>query len=198
MFTGIVQSIGTIAHTEVRGGDVRLTIEAAASADWNLRLGDSVSVDGVCLTVVALDGSRFAADVSTETLARTTLGERTAGSAVNLEPALCLGDRLGGHLVSGHVDGRGQVLAIADDARAQRWTFAAPVQLMRYIAVKGSITVDGVSLTVNAVAAQQFEVALIPHTLAVTTLGRRRIGDRVNLEIDLIARYVERLQTGGD
>lgn len=193
MFTGIVQAKGRIAAVEPRGGDVRLSIEAAAFGLADVAIGDSIAVSGVCLTAVAFDGSRFAADCSPETLARTTLGMLGVGAPVNLEKSLRLADRLGGHLVSGHVDGIGRVAAITPDARAERWRYTMPTALARYVAVKGSITVDGVSLTVNAVGDDWFEVALIPHTVAVTTFSDRREGAPVNLEVDLVARYVERL-----
>lgn len=193
MFTGIVQAKGRIAAVEPRGGDVRLSIEAAALGLADVAIGDSIAVSGVCLTAVAFDGSRFAADCSPETLARTTLGMLGVGAPVNLEKSLRLADRLGGHLVSGHVDGIGRVAAILPDARAERWRYTMPTALARYVAVKGSITVDGVSLTVNAVGDDWFEVALIPHTVAVTTFSDRREGAPVNLEVDLVARYVERL-----
>lgn len=193
MFTGIVQATGRIAALEPRGGDLRLVVEAADLGLDDVGLGDSICISGVCLTVVAREAATLAFDVSTETLACTSLGARVAGDAVNLEKALRLADRLGGHLVSGHVDGVGSVVAIAPDARAQRWLFRAPPTLMRYIAPKGSIAVDGVSLTVNEVDGDTFGVALIPHTVAATTFGQRQVGDAVNLEIDTVARYVERL-----
>jgi riboflavin synthase len=193
MFTGIVQATGRIAALEPRGGDLRLVVEAAGLGLDDVALGDSICISGVCLTVIARAAATLAFDVSTETLACTSLGARTPGDAVNLEKALRLADRLGGHLVSGHVDGVGSVVAITPDARAQRWLFRAPPALMRYIAVKGSIAVDGVSLTVNEVDGDTFGVALIPHTVAATTFGQRREGDAVNLEIDTVARYVERL-----
>ena len=196
MFTGIIETLGHIAALERRGGDLRLTIACANSTGiWAdpLRLGESIAVSGVCLTVVAFDMEGFSADVSTETLARTTLGGKNIGDAVNLERALLPTTRLGGHLVAGHIDGVGEVLAIADDARAQRWRFRAPVELMRFIAEKGSIAIDGTSLTVNAVGPDWFEVALIPHTIAHTTFASTGQGAPVNLEVDLIARYVERL-----
>lgn len=193
MFTGIVEAKGRIAAVEARGGDVRLCIEAAALGLADVAVGDSIAVSGVCLTAVALDGGRFAADCSPETLARTTLGTLGVGAPVNLEKSLRLGDRLGGHLVSGHVDGVGRVDAIAPDARAERWRIALPAALARFVAVKGSIAVDGVSLTVNAVGDDWFEFALIPHTVAATTFADRREGAQVNLEVDLVARYVERL-----
>ena len=193
MFTGIIQAIGHIVSRESRGGDARLLIDAGALDLGDVALGDSIAVAGVCLTVVARDGAHWAADVSAETLRLTTLGTLAAGAAVNLEKALRLADRLGGHLVSGHVDGVGQVVRIEDDGASQRWVFRVPAPLARYIAVKGSISVDGTSLTVNAVAADTFGVTLIPHTLAMTTFGARRVGDALNIEVDLIARYAERL-----
>lgn len=193
MFTGIIQAVGHIAQREERGGDARIVIDAGTLDLADVALGDSIAVAGVCLTAVELDGTRFAADVSAETLRLTTLGALAAGDAVNLEKSLRLADRLGGHLVSGHVDGVGAVVDVRDDGGSQRWTFRAPAPLARYIAVKGSICVDGTSLTVNEVTGDTFGVTLIPHTLAVTTFGARRAGDAVNLEVDLVARYVERL-----
>ena len=193
MFTGIIQGTGTIARSEARGGDVRLTIVAPALDFSDIAIGDSISVSGVCLTAVDLGNHTFAADVSTETLALTTLGGLRDGDAVNLEKALRFSDRLGGHLVSGHVDGVGRIVSIEPDARSQRWTIEAPLELARYIAAKGSICVDGVSLTVNAVEGARFSVNLIPHTVEVTTFAQRRPGDRVNLEVDMMARYAERL-----
>jgi riboflavin synthase len=195
MFTGIVQATGSVARTEPRGGDLRLVIAAPDFATAGIAPGDSIAVSGCCLTVVAIDNGALAFDVSTESLSLTTLGGLREGAAVNLEPALRWSDRLGGHLVSGHVDGVGSIVSIEPDARSQRWTIEAPPMLARYIAAKGSICVDGVSLTVNAVADARFEVNLIPHTAAHTSLRERRVGDRVNLEIDLLARYVERLHS---
>ena len=200
MFTGIVQAVGHIASREERGSDARIVIDAGTLDLADVALGDSIAVAGVCLTVVALDCARWSADVSAETLRLTTLGTLAAGDAVNLEKALRLADRLGGHLVSGHVDGVGQVvrvdLASDDIGGSQRWTFRVPAPLARYIAVKGSVCVDGTSLTVNAVDGDTFGVTLIPHTLAVTTFGRRKAGDAVNIEVDLMARYAERLFAG--
>ena len=198
MFTGIIESVGRLAAREPRGGDVRFTF-ATGSLPWlgergeDVRLGESIAVNGVCLTVVAFDAGSFQADASTETLGLTTLGDLAEGAALNLERAMRPTDRLGGHLVSGHVDGLGRVLSVHADARAQRWRFAAPAPLLKYIAKKGSICVDGVSLTVNAVDGEGFEVALIPHTVAHTRFAETAVGDAVNLEIDLVARYVERL-----
>lgn len=193
MFTGIVQAIGRIESREARGGDQRLVIEAGDLGLDDVREGDSIAVAGVCLTALDIDGTRFAADVSNETLSLTTLGALAVGAAVNLEKALRLSDRLGGHLVSGHVDGMARVVAVEGDARSQRWTFEVPPPLARYIAAKGSVCLDGVSLTVNTVEGARFSVNLIPHTQAATTFGQRGVGDAVNLEIDLMARYAERL-----
>ncbi|HNR92611.1 MAG TPA: riboflavin synthase [Dokdonella sp.] len=193
MFTGIVQAIGRIETREARGGDMRLVIDTGALGLDDVREGDSIAVAGVCLTALDIDGTRFAADVSNETLSLTTLGALVVGAAVNLEKALRLNDRLGGHLVSGHVDGIARVVAVEGDARSQRWTFEVPPPLARYIAAKGSVCLDGVSLTVNTVHDARFSVNLIPHTQAVTSFGQRGIGDPVNLEVDLMARYAERL-----
>ena len=193
MFTGIVQDVGEVRARVPRGGDVRLTIGVKSLDLSRTAEGDSVCVQGVCLTALALTPSGFEADVSAETLALTTLGTLAVGSPVNLEPALRAGDPLGGHLVSGHVDGLGEVVITREEARSLRVTIAAPAALTRFIAPKGSITVEGVSLTVNEVEGAQFGVNLIPHTRTVTTLGRLEKGARVNLEIDQVARYVERL-----
>ena len=193
MFTGIIEGVGRLASIDTRGGDARLSIEAGSLPFDDVRLGESIAVNGVCLTVVAFNAKYFEADASNETLSLTTLGGLAPGALVNLERAMRPTDRLGGHLVSGHVDGVGKVLGIVPDARAQRWRFAAPQALLRYIAKKGSICVDGVSLTVNEVDEQGFEVALIPHTVAHTAFADTGVGDAVNLEIDLVARYVERL-----
>jgi len=196
MFTGIIEGVGRLAALERRGGDVRLTVEVGSLPFDAVQLGESIAVNGVCLTVIEFDASSFAADASNETLALTTLGALNVGDTLNLERAMRPTDRLGGHLVSGHVDGLGRVERIEPDARAQRWRFSAPTQLLRYIAKKGSICVDGVSLTVNEVDDAGFEVALIPHTVANTRFAQTRVNDAVNLEIDLVARYVERLLAG--
>ncbi|TAK39683.1 MAG: riboflavin synthase [Lysobacteraceae bacterium] len=193
MFTGLVQGVGRLLAREARGGDARLRIAFGTLDAADIALGESIAVNGCCLTVVSFDADAFEADASNETLALTTLGRLPVGAALNLERSLRAADRMGGHLVSGHVDGIGRVLAIEPDARAQRWRFAAPPPLLRYIAKKGSICVDGASLTVNDVDAAGFEVALIPHTVAHTAFAATRAGDAVNLEVDLVARYVERL-----
>jgi riboflavin synthase len=195
MFTGIVQAIGTIAQVEQRGGDTRLIVDASALDRGDVAIGDSICVSGVCLTAVAVSGTRFAADLSVETLACTTLGGLNVGDGVNLEKSLRLADRIGGHLVSGHVDGVGLVAAIELDGRSLRWTFEVPGDLSRYIAAKGSICIDGVSLTVNTVERNLFGVNLIPHSMEVTTFQHKGAGDPVNIEVDLIARYVERLHS---
>ena len=193
MFTGIVQDVGRVVSREARGGDERLLIAFGRLDASGMNVGDSICVQGCCLTAVELGDRTFAADVSRETLSLTTLGDLKPGSRVNLEPSLKAGDPLGGHLVSGHVDGVGEVAAIGGDARSTRIEVTAPPALARYIARKGSVTLDGVSLTVNEVQGATFGVNLIPHTQAVTTLGSLGIGTRVNIEIDPIARYVERL-----
>ena len=197
MFTGIIEGVGRLAAREARGGDARLRIEVGSLPFERVALGESIAVNGTCLTVVAFDAGAafpyFEADASTETLALTTLGRLPPGATLNLERAMRPDDRLGGHLVSGHVDGVGEVLDIQPDARAQRWRFRAPTALLRYIAKKGSICVDGVSLTVNGVDDSGFEVALVPHTIAHTAFGETKPGDAVNLEVDMLARYVERL-----
>ena len=193
MFTGLVQGVGHLAARTARGGDARLRIAIGTLPLADAQLGESIAVNGVCLTVVAFDGTAFDADASNETLALTTLGVLPIDAPLNLERALRASDRLGGHLVSGHVDGVGKVLAIEPDARAQRWRFAAPQPLLRYIAKKGSICVDGTSLTVNEVDELGFEVALVPHTVAHTAFQATRTGDPVNIEVDQVARYVERL-----
>ena len=193
MFTGLVQGVGHLAARTARGGDARLRIAIGTLPLADAQLGESIAVNGVCLTVVAFDGTAFEADASNETLALTTLGVLPIDAPLNLERALRAGDRLGGHLVSGHVDGVGKVRSIEPDARAQRWSFTAPAPLLRYIAKKGSICVDGTSLTVNEVDEHGFEVALVPHTVAHTAFQATRAGDPVNIEVDQVARYVERL-----
>jgi len=193
MFTGLIEGIGTLIKRFPINGDVSLHICAGNLPFTDVILGESIAINGVCLTVIDFTDTEFFADVSSETLALTTLGQLTEGCAVNLERALRPTDRLGGHLVSGHVDGVGYVEQITNQARAQCWRFKVPDKLLRYIAVKGSICVDGVSLTVNAVDNTGFEVALIPHTLQNTAFHRLAVGTAVNLEVDMLARYVERL-----
>jgi riboflavin synthase len=200
MFTGLVQEVGDLRSIERLGdarasADARIVVGFKALERARLSVGASISVDGVCLTVAALDADGFAADVSGETLRVTTLGAKPAGARLNLEPALRAGDSLGGHWVSGHVDGVAEVLTTTADARSLRVLLSAPKPLARYIARKGSVTLDGVSLTVNDVEGANFSINLIPHTLEVTTLGALAAGSRLNLEIDLLARYVERLAT---
>lgn len=193
MFTGIVQDLGRVERAESHGGDMRLVVACNRLDLSRARVGDSISVQGCCLTMTQLEGSTFAADLSRETLALTTLGSLKSGSPVNLEPALRAGDVLGGHLVSGHIDGVGLVSAVSTDARSRRLRVEPPASLTRYIAAKGSVTVDGVSLTVNEVDATGFAVNIIPHTQVATTLGTLKSGDRVNIEVDQLARYIERL-----
>lgn len=195
MFTGIVQSVGTIETVTPLDAGVRLVIDAGGLDGSGVAVGDSICVQGACLTVVAIDGGRLAFDVSRETL-ECTVGLDRAG-AVNLESSLALGDKLGGHLVTGHVDGLGEVIAFEAEGESKRLRLRVPAALARYVARKGSITIDGVSLTVNRIEDELFEVNLIPHTLAVTTLSRLAAGAKVNLEVDLIARYVERMLNPG-
>ena len=198
MFTGIIKAKGTVSALEQRGGDVRLSINSDGLPFSDFELGESIAVNGVCLTAVALRDDGFDTDVSTETLQVTALGGLAAGSSVNLEPSLALGERLGGHLVSGHVDCVGEVVKREADARSVRFGFEIPREYGRYVARKGSVTVDGVSLTVNAVSAGGFEVNIIPHTAEQTLFGDYRVGSRVNIEVDLLARYIERLLSAGE
>lgn len=196
MFTGIIESVGRIRAVEPRGGDMRLRVEAGELDVTDIKIGDSIAVSGVCLTVVERDGKLLVFDVSGETAARTTFSGARAGAYVNLEKALLPITRLGGHLVSGHVDGVGTVTGREAAARSVRLTIEAPQELAKYIAVKGSICVDGVSLTVNQVDGAEFGLNLIPHTLAETTFNDLDAGRRVNLEVDILARYLERLLLG--
>jgi riboflavin synthase len=196
MFTGIIIATGRVASVAQNGGDMELGIDAAALDFKRIAIGDSVSVQGACLTVTRMEDTRFYADVSRETMAKTTLGALSAGSRVNLEPSLRAGDALGGHWVSGHVDAVGKLKTLVQDARSWRLEFELPAPLMRFVASKGSICVDGVSLTVNKVEGRRFDVNIIPHTLKVTTLGELKADDGVNIEIDVIARYLERLMPG--
>ncbi|MGM0678109.1 riboflavin synthase [Ectothiorhodospira marina] len=196
MFTGIIQSVGTLGATEDRGGDSRLTLRTGKLDLSDVQLGDSIAVNGVCLTAVALPGDGFVADVSRETLSKTSLGALGIGDPVNLEKALTPTTRLGGHLVSGHVDGLGEVTAVEQEARSWRYHVRVPDDLARYIAPKGSVCIDGVSLTVNTVDGAVFTVNIVPHTQQETIIHGYRVGTRVNIEVDIIARYLERLLLG--
>ena len=196
MFTGIIQAVGCVAALQPRGGDLRLRVHAAGLDLAQVALGDSIATNGVCLTVTAKESDGYWADVSAESVACTTLGALRVGDPLNLELALTPSGRLGGHLVSGHVDGVGEVIARRVDGRSLRLRLRAPAGLARYIAAKGSICVDGISLTVNAVDGAEFDLNIVPHTLAGTSLADVAPGRRVNLEVDLVARYLERLLLG--
>lgn len=198
MFTGIIATTGKVSAIRVSGGDWRLTITCPGLDFADVQLGDSIAVSGICLTVVDLQPQAFVADVSRETLACTTMGNWKEGELVNLEKALTPESRLGGHIVSGHVDGVGELVSRRADARSERLVFRVPPELARYIAHKGSICIDGASLTVNEVSGNEFGVNIIPHTAQRTTLHLYKAGRRVNLEVDVIARYLERLLSGGD
>jgi riboflavin synthase len=196
MFTGIIEAVGTVASLESRGSDMRITIRSGKLDLGDVKLGDSIAVNGICLTAVALPGDGFVADVSNETIRRSAFAGLKVGSRVNLEKALTPTTRLGGHLVSGHVDGVGELLSLNNDGRSVKMRIQAPAELARYVAEKGSITVDGVSLTVNAVDGRLFDLNIVPHTMQETTLVDFSVGQRINLEVDLIARYLERLLLG--
>jgi len=196
VFTGIIQATGEIKRLDPRGGDMRLSISSPGLEMGNVSLGDSIAVNGVCLTVIEWDNSGFSADVSRESLERTTLGSLAKGNKVNLEKALTLQTPLGGHLVSGHVDGVGEIIAMEQLARAKEFWVRAPAGLAKYIAEKGSICIDGISLTVNAIKGAEFRLTIVPHTLDVTTMSQFSVGQKVNLEVDIIARYLERLLLG--
>ena len=204
MFTGIVAATGVLKSLETFEGDLRIRFEVPNELMTETNVGDSCAVSGVCLTMLEPDETGFSADVSTETLDKTSLGNRQEGDRVNLELAMKASDRFGGHLVSGHVDGLATLVSRHKDARSERFVFAAPKPLARYIAPKGSVCLDGVSLTVNEVEDNRFSICIIPHTLDVTTFGDIAVGDKVNLEVDLIARYLDRLnqydhaETGSD
>ena len=196
MFTGIITAIGEVAKLEPRGGDVRLTINTDTLDLSDVRLGDSIACNGACLTAVELTGQGFVADVSVETLSLTTIGSWVTGQRINLEKAMQATDRFGGHIVSGHVDAIGEVTAIDEDARSWRFRVRSPSNIAKYIAHKGSITLDGTSLTVNTVQGADFELNIVPHTMEHTVMGDYILGSQVNLEVDLIARYLERLLLG--
>ncbi len=196
MFTGIILSVGKIKTISPKSGDCMLSIDVGKLPMDDVKIGDSIAVNGVCLTAVELADQYFVADVSNETLSRTTLANASVGTSVNLELALTPNTRMGGHIVSGHVDGLGEVIDKTPDARSIRFRFKAPDELSKYIAEKGSICIDGISLTVNDVDGAIFSVNIVPHTLQVTTLGSTEVGTKVNLEVDLLARYMERLMKG--
>lgn len=196
MFTGIIQALGSVQQSEPRGGDIRLSIDCGDLDLSNTRLGDSIAVNGACLTAIEFGEQSFSADVSVETMNKTSLGDLAVGSAVNLESALTLNDALGGHLVSGHVDGVGTMLEMQPDGRSIRYRFEVDPSLQHYIAAKGSVTVDGTSLTVNSVDENRFDVNIVPHTQLKTVFQYYQPGSRVNIEVDIIARYLERLLQG--
>ncbi len=193
MFTGIIKAKGSITAMQQQGGDVRMTVSSVGLPWSDFEIGESISVNGVCLTAVALHDNGFDTDVSVETLDVTALGDLTTGSDVNLEPALGVGERLGGHLVSGHVDCVGSVTSRSADARSIRLAIEIPVEYSRYIAKKGSVCVDGVSLTINEVSGNTFESNIIPHTADTTIIDGYAVGTAVNVEVDMLARYIERL-----
>lgn len=196
MFTGIIAAVAKVESVQPSGGDLRLKIDADTLELDDVKLGDSIAINGVCLTVVDIQGKQLSFDVSRESLDRTSLGQATPGSRVNLEKAMAVGDRLGGHIVSGHVDGLGKVAVMEPSARSVKFRFEVPANLERYIAEKGSICIDGTSLTVNQVGPGWFEVNIIPHTMEWTIISDYKTGSVVNLEVDLIARYLERLLPG--
>lgn len=197
MFTGIIQSVGHIKSMTRMSGDYRIVLDTAKLDMSDVHLGDSIAVNGVCLTVIDHAGQSFSADVSNETISHTALAQLKTGSRVNLEKALSLQDRLGGHLVSGHVDGLGEIISISKDARSVRFKIKPDPAITKYIAKKGSITVDGISLTVNTVGHDGFELNIVPHTIQETIMSDYQAGHKVNLEVDVIARYVEQLLLGG-
>ena len=195
MFTGLIEGIGTLLRTDRQGADAKMVIDAHGALE-ELVLGESISVNGACLTVAAFGGNVFTADVSAETLSRTTLGSKPAGSRLNLERALRFGDRLGGHLVSGHVDGIGTLIDKTQDGRSWRLFFRIPQDIARYVVEKGSVAIDGISLTINGCEADRFDVNIVPHTVRQTTLQWLHVGDQVNIETDIIGKYVERMLVG--
>lgn len=194
MFTGLIEDIGTVAKMERRGEGILVTINFSSELD-DLKIGDSISVDGVCLTITHLQDQSFSAEASAETVGRTTLGNKRSQQKVNLERALRLNDRLGGHLVTGHVDEVAKITAIIPEGSSQKITFQVTEKSVRCLVEKGSITVDGISLTVNEVKSDRFSVTIIPHTASHTTLGSKKVGDKVNIETDILGKYVEKLIT---
>ncbi|MBW3568036.1 MAG: riboflavin synthase [Proteobacteria bacterium] len=193
MFTGIIKATGHVESAVIENGDMRLRVALGELANKGLGAGESIAVNGVCLTAIEPAETHLHADVSRETLAHTTLGSLKAGMSVNLEPAVAAGERLGGHIVNGHVDGVGTLFERKQDGQSLRFGFEVPGDLAKYIARKGSICIDGISLTVNGVDGNRFDVNIVPHTLDQTNLGERKVGDRMNLEVDVIARYLERM-----
>jgi riboflavin synthase len=198
MFTGIIEAVGSIKKIEPVGGDIRLHVETRSLDMSDVQLGDSIAVNGVCLTAIEFDDSHFVADVSNETITLTSLKDLSVGSEVNLEKALLPTTRLGGHLVSGHVDGLGEVVSVTEESRSIRLIIRAPDALKRYIAMKGSVCIDGTSLTVNKISNTDFEINIVPHTQQQTIIKHYKPGTKVNLEVDLIARYLERLLLNQD
>ena len=196
MFTGIIQAVGAIQAIEPKGGDVRMRINTGELDLSDVAIGDSIATNGVCLTAIELPGDGYVADVSAETLARTTLGRLKVGTAVNLEKALTPSTRLGGHIVSGHVDAVGEVISLTPAGRSIKFVIRAPKELAKYIAHKGSVCIEGISLTVNEVRGAEFDLNIVPHTLQETTMQHLHAGSPVNLEVDIIARYLERLLLG--
>ena len=192
MFTGIIEEIGLVSEVKRTGEGATLTV-TASNVLTDSKVGDSIAIDGVCLTITRADNTRFTADISPETLRRTTLGDRDQGDGVNLECSLQLNSRLGGHIVLGHVDDVGVIRAWRDEGASSMMRVAASPDVMRYVVFKGSICVDGISLTIANLFETEFEIALIPHTKQVTTIGKKHVGDRVNIEVDLLGRYVEKL-----
>ena len=198
MFTGIVETLGEVVSIEPVGGDVRITVSAKDYSERDISLGDSIAVNGCCLTVVERQSDRLMFDVSRESMSLTVIGQWQLGTAVNLEMSLLPTTRMGGHMVSGHVDGLAVLTELEQDGRSWRMVFEAPASLRKYIAKKGSITIDGISLTINDVSGKTFDINVIPHTFKVTTLGNLKKGGQVHIEVDLIARYLEQLLRGQD
>lgn len=193
MFTGIIHSQGRVAHIQRSGGQIRFTFQFLGKPTRKIKLGESIAVDGVCLTVTEFKKQSFSVDVIDHTLKSTTLGGLKTGDRVNLEQALCVGDEIGGHFVSGHVDGVGKIIKVTKHGANRHYLFQCDPEIMAYLAFKGSVAVDGMSLTIQKSMGAYFEIGFIPHTLKVTTMGRKKAGDKVNLEVDLIARYLKQL-----
>lgn len=194
MFTGIIHNLGKVKKLVPQSGQIRFTLQFLKKESRKIRLGESIAVDGVCLTVADFQAQTFSADVIDHTLKATTLGNLKVGSEVNLERAMCVGDEIGGHFVSGHVDGVGEIIKITKHGNNRHYLFRCAKELVPYLAFKGSVAVDGISLTLQRSYANYFEIGFVPHTLKITTIGRKKAGDKVNLEVDLIARYLRQLQ----